>query len=171
MRILLMLAIEPGAEAKAAPEFHGLLDAYYLLSDAGLELVVASPAGGSAWAGSDRDDEAGQGLAERFKSDSRARDILNDLLPLDDVHAADFDAALCLGFGRFTWGAANGGRAGQLIAELLALARPVAVISPRDAFPISDTGEGLLIVGRASRGPGIAARALLGVIGEAGSRK
>jgi hypothetical protein len=168
MRVLLILAIDPGAEANPAPEFDGLLEAYYLLSDADLELVVASPSGGSAWASSDRDDTAGKQVAQRFRGDRRARDILNDLLPLDDVHPADFDAALCLGFGRFAWGAGTDDRAGELIAELLALARPVAVISPRDATPITHTGEGLLIVGRTPRAAGMAARALLGFVGALG---
>ncbi|MEJ0065605.1 MAG: hypothetical protein WDM85_09265 [Caulobacteraceae bacterium] len=167
MRILLILAIEPGGEAGPAPEFDGLLEAYYLFCDAGLELVVASPSGGSAWAASDRAN-ASADLARRFRADPQARDTLNDLLRLEDVHAEDFVAAFCLGFGRFDWSGLAEDRAGALIWDLLMLGRAVAVISPGDAHPISGPGKGLLIIGRTPQTPGLAARALLGAIGRWG---
>ena len=163
MRILIILAIDPGDEARPAPEFDGLLEAYYLLTDAGAELVLASTLGGSAWASSAGDRPGDSALARRFRADHRVRDILNDLLRLEDIYAEDFAAALCLGFAKFKWGAEQD-RAGALIVELLALGKPVAVISPSQGLTISGAGEGLLMIGQIADAPRLAAGALLGAL-------
>jgi putative intracellular protease/amidase len=165
MRILIILNAGTDPQASVVPEFDGLIEAYYLFSDAGMEVVVASPDGGSAAAGSDRDATGNTQAIRRFKADRKARDVINDLLGLASVCAEDFDAAFCLGPGRFDGSLDTENRAGVLVAQLLAAAKPVAVIAPAPAFVPLDAGDGLLIIGKSIDAPRRAATALLGVLG------
>jgi putative intracellular protease/amidase len=119
MRILIILSTDAGAQAAGVLEFDGLIEAYYLFRDAGADVVVAAPGGGSA---SESLATAPFPAMQRFKSDRGARDALNDLVDLASVCAGDFDGAICLG--------AQSDAADLLIARLLAAAKPVALIAP-----------------------------------------
>ena len=105
MRILIILNADAGPQAGVVPEYNGLIEAYYLFRDAGIDVVLAAAGGGSASEStgtvSGRDDTAAARGLRRFSSDRQARDVMNDLVDLAYVCAEDFDAALCLGPQRF----------------------------------------------------------------------
>jgi hypothetical protein len=167
MRILIILNTDPEPQG-VTPVFDGLIEAYYLFCDAGVDVVVASPGGGSA-SGSTRKDAGRQEATasphlRRFKADRPARDVMNDLLDLASVCVGDFAAALCLG--PLSLGAPGNAeeRGGFLVAELLAAAKPVAIIAPSRPYASSEAINGLLIVGSSAEAPRLAARALLGAV-------
>ncbi len=116
MRILIILSSD--AESSA-----GLIEAYYLFRDAGMDVVVSAIGGGSA---SPPAATISSEVSQRFKSDRDARDVMNDLVDLGSVCADDFDAAIWFGAGTEL-------RAGALVKRLLAAAKPVAVIAPANA--------------------------------------
>jgi putative intracellular protease/amidase len=130
MRILIILS----ADAESST---GLIEAYYLFRDAGMDVVVSAIGGGSA---SPPAATTASEALQRFKSDRDARDVMNDLVDLGSVCAGDFDAAIW-------FGADTEPRAGGLVSRLLAAAKPVAVIAPANA-------------------PAQAAQTLLGVLGK-----
>jgi hypothetical protein len=169
MRILIILPADADSQGSVVPEFVGLIEAYYLFFDAGMDVVVAASGGGSAGeatgTGSGRDEIAAPQAIRRFKADRQARDVMNDLLDLASVCAGDFDAALCLGPQRFDGSAGVIDHAGILVAQLLAATKPVAVIAPVHAHTPLDAGNGLLIFGNSNEACRLAANALLGAIG------
>jgi putative intracellular protease/amidase len=128
MRILIILSVDAAAQADGVPEFDGLIDAYYLFRDAGLEVVVAAPGGGSA-----SEAPATARAMQRFKADREARDTLNDLVDLAAVCAGDFDGALWLASQGSNGIAGMENDVSALIVELLAAAKPVAMATPRPA--------------------------------------
>ncbi len=149
MRMLIILTGAANSQAYVLPEFDGLIEAYYLFRDAGLEVVVAAADGGSA---------SGplQTTSERFRIDREARDIMNDLLDLASVCVGDFDAALCVG--------PQDEGADALVALLLAACKPVAVVARLPANEPANPGNGLLIIGNSEKAPQLAAKALLGAL-------
>jgi DNA-binding transcriptional LysR family regulator len=169
MRILIILNADSDSQASAVREFDGLIEAYYLFCDAGIDVVVAALGGGSAgeatWTGSRRDEIAAPDAIRRFKADRQARDVMNDLLDLASVCAGDFDAAVCFGPPRFDGSAGVKDQAGVLVAQLLATTKPVAVIASVHAYAALDAGNGLLIFGNSNDARRLAANALLGAIG------
>ncbi len=169
MRILIILNADADSRTSVVREFDGLIEAYYLFRDAGMDVVVAASGGGSAGeptgTGSRRDETAAPHAIRRFKADRQARDVMNDLLDLASVCAGDFDAALCLGLQRFDDSAGVMDRAGVLVAQLLAVTKPVAVIAPVHDYAPLDAGNGLLIVGNGNEACRLAANALLGTLG------
>lgn len=169
MRILIILTADANSEAGSVPEFDGLIEAYYLFCDAGVDVVVAASGGGSAdeATGTDcsRDETAAPQAVRRFKTDRLARDVMNDLLDLAAVCAGDFDAALCFEPQGFDRCAGVEDQAGVLVAQLLAAAKPVAAIAPVHTCAALDAGNGLLIIGNGTAAPRLAANALLGAIG------
>jgi hypothetical protein len=147
MRILIILDADTGVG------FEGLIEAYYLFRDAGLEIVVAAPGGGSAG------EPTGAAMAvQRFKADRPARDVMNDLLDLASVCPDDFDAALCLDSFR------SDSPSRLLVTRLLAAAKPVAVIADAHGDRLPETGDGLLLIGNGTEAARLAANALLGAI-------
>jgi putative intracellular protease/amidase len=163
MRILIMLS--GGADSQAGVVQEYLIEAYYLFSDAGFEIVIAAPGGGSACvsirAKSDLDDTAEtQALRQRYNDDRRARDVMNDLVCLADVCAQDFDAALCLSSQAFNR-REDKDDATTVINQLLTAAKPVAMIGEPSACT-AEAGNGLLMIGRSSESLRLAATALLG---------
>jgi hypothetical protein len=165
MRILIILNAGADPQAGAVSEYDGLVEAYYLFVDAGMDVVLAAPGGGSASesskAGSGSKACAAQAI-RRFNADRQARDVTNDLVDLTCVCAEDFDAALCLSPQRYISRAGAKDHAGVLVDQLLAAAKPVAVISPAPTYPPAEAGNGLLIIGSSNDAPRLAANALLG---------
>jgi hypothetical protein len=166
MRILIILNAGGDRQAGVVPEYDGLIEAYYLFSDAGVDVVLATPGGGSAsestWTGSGRDDAAAAQALRRFNADRQAREVMNDLVDLAYVCAEDFDAALCLSPQGFNSGGGIKDHAGVLVDQLLAATKPVAVISSTPTCAHADAGNGLLIIGSSNEAPRLAANALLG---------
>ena len=164
MRILLILNTDAGSQAGAVPEYEGLIEAYYLFSDAGMEVVLAAEGGGSATE-SDRSvlDVDAPPAIRRFTADRRAREVMNDLVDLATVCADDFDAALCLDSRTFGQQPSVKGHADSLIGKLLAATKPVAVISTRPTS--AEAKNGLLVIGHTAKASLLAARALLGAVG------
>jgi hypothetical protein len=169
MRILIILNADADSHASVVREFDGLIEAYYLFCDAGMEVVVAASGGGSAseatGPGSNRDETVAPHAIRRFKADRQVRDVMNDLLDLASVCAGDFDAALCLGRQRVGGSVGVIDHAAVLVAQLLATAKPVAVIAPVRAYAPLDAGNGVLIFGNSNEAYPLAANALLGAIG------
>jgi hypothetical protein len=170
MRILIMLNAGVDPQAGVVPEYDGLVEVYYLFSDAGIEIVLAAPGGGSASQSSGtesrRDDTNATQPLRRYNADRRARDVMNDLVDLADVCAEDFDAALYLSPQTFNGDAGIKDHAAVVVNQLLAAAKPVAVIGEPPARTWTEAGNGLLMIGHSSEALRLAANALLGAAGD-----
>lgn len=102
------------------------VDAYYRVQDAGAEIVLASINGGYPWPALAREDEDMSIPAmQRFRQDRSARDELNDTLRLDQICVTDFDAGFWIGGAAHTTSPEA-----DLVARILALGKPVAIIGP-----------------------------------------
>ena len=93
---------------------------YFVFRDANVEVVLASPAGGSPLMEPAGDSNASTELMQRFRRDGTAIDEFSDTVSLDRVYADDFDAALCVGLPGAVWRPEPRTTAGVLIAKLLA---------------------------------------------------
>jgi hypothetical protein len=179
MRILIILIPDGAGGTPPVLRFDRFLEPYYLFVDAGIDLVLASPAGGDPLMRSrDGGRRAHTPLMARFMRDWPARDALSDTLGLAQVDLADFDGAFCIGAHGGTHGGAHGDAAGddpadgptvRTLRSLLRAGKPLAVvpgwIGPEGGPPVS--GDGLLIIGNGAAAPGRAARALMAAIGGA----
>jgi hypothetical protein len=164
MRILIILNADAASQPGAAPEYEGLIEAYYLFDDAGAEVVIVTPGGGSAYdAGFVADADAASSFG-RFKIDRRARDLMNDLVDIGEVCVDDFDAALCLQRQAVNGGVKIEGEAHILLERLLDANKPVAVIGAARFHESVATKNGLLILGYSRGAPSQAAKALIGAI-------
>ena len=166
MRILMILIPENDASAAnsdPAIRLERAAGPYYVFRDADVEVVLASPDGGSPlmeFSGSD----ASADIMQRFRQDRLAVDEFSDTLKLDQVYPDDFDAALCVGLPGSIWQPQHQNTAGALIARLLDAGKPVAVMpSGVDLVP-KGTGDGLLIVGDGSKSSIPIAEALMGAL-------
>jgi hypothetical protein len=139
--------------------------AYYVFHDSGIEVVLASPAGGSPWMGPASPGwESADGAVRRFRKDGPSREALTDTIRLDQAYAEDFDGALCFGSPGSIWRPEHGSPAASLIADFLVAAKPVAIMpSDLDLAP-HGTAEGLLITGDSAGAPLLAAHALIGAL-------
>jgi hypothetical protein len=164
MRILMILIPENDASApKSDPtvRLERAAGPYYVFRDADIEVVLASPDGGSPLM-EFSDSNAPAGVMQRFRQDRLAVDEFSDTISLDQVYPDDFDAALCVGLPGSIWQPQHQSTAGALIAKLLDAGKPVAVMpSGVDIIP-KGTGDGLLIVGDGSSIP--IAEALMGAL-------
>ena len=91
---------------------------------------------------------------------------MNDLVDLADVCAEDFDAALYLSPQTFNGDAGIKDHAAVVVNQLLAAAKPVAVIGEPPARTWTEAGNGLLMIGHSSEALRLAANALLGAAGD-----
>lgn len=140
------------------------LGVFCLLSDAGVDVVVASPLGGDPpflrLGPASTPSPAPSPQAER-----RARDALSETLSYSQTYPQDFDAAVCLG-ALDGLDASTAVGSYQLVAALLADGRPVAAVP---AGRLADRGpsEGLLIIGNRPGSVLPATSALLAALGRA----
>ncbi len=104
--------------------------------------------------------------ATRFRQDSLALDEFSDTLGLDQVYPDDFDAAFCVGLPDSIWRPEHKSSAGALIARMLDVGKPVAVMPSSIDLTPKGAGEGLLIVGDYSKSPVPIAQALIGAVRE-----
>lgn len=102
---------------------------YYLFKDAGAEIALASPRGGQPAIDPRSDDPADATESiQRFKRDREARALFADTLRLDQVDAADFDAAFITGGHGAMWDIAEDQRCAALIAAFHATNKPIALV-------------------------------------------
>lgn len=155
IRFLIIVADEAQAsETIPRPSLRDLAQVYYLLSDQGADVVVATAAGGFPR----RLDET-TGLADpflaRFRNDRRARDILADTLSLDQLAVEDFAGAFCIG-------SCSEVRAIGLTEALIAAFRsqgvPVAVLEPARE---QSARAGFLVLTDAAEAPLLSVQALV----------
>lgn len=102
---------------------------YYVLSDAGAELTIASPKGGQPPI--DPKSEAPDAQTESTKRFSRDQDLqtkLADTLKLADVNAADYDAVFYPGGHGPLWDLANDEKSIALIEAFYNAQKPVALV-------------------------------------------
>jgi putative intracellular protease/amidase len=150
MRILMIVA--PEGLNSAPLTIAQVIEPYYRFADSGAEVVLASLCGGASIPTTAGPNPTASVL--RFLSDSLAREALMDMLSLDQIFAEDFDAAYCFDAPQGPDATADH-PASRLLAELLAAARPVALLS-------SGADKGMVITGGL---PGPAVGALLGALG------
>jgi putative intracellular protease/amidase len=102
--------------------------AYYAFLDAGADLTLASPKGGStpidprSFASS-----ASAPSVERFRADSVARTVLADALRLEQIDISDFDAAFYPGGHGALWDLPTDPHCQRITNGLLCSAKPVAL--------------------------------------------
>lgn len=167
MRILMMLIPEPAAngDGSAIVRLDRSAGPYYTFTDAGIEVVLASPLGGPPRMESSGATDELEYFLQRLGSDQVAMDGFSDTLRFDQVCTVDFEAAFCIGVPDAIWRPEHAGSAGALIARFLDAGKPVAVIpSCLDLTP-KGTGRGQLFVGDVSESSLPLAEALMGAIG------
>jgi len=161
----MMLMEGRGNSLSRALGLEHVVEPYYLLHDAGAEVVVVSALGGHPPLPDVRKRSARAiAVLERFRDDHRARDALSDTLKFTQICPGDFDGGICIGALEGQTAADDTTAAQNLIAALLAAGKPVAVV-PGDLLSTPQGPlEGLLIIGDQVRSPTRAAKALLAVL-------
>jgi hypothetical protein len=161
MSILIVLASDMGTSTDDwVNRLNSFAGAYYLFKDHGVELALASPSGGWPWPGLGPHSSELTGSFARLAQDLAAREELADTLSLAQVCVDDFEGAYCVGLVGPIWRSAQEGSAEGMLAQFLAVGKPVAVIpSILDLSPYG-SGKGLLITGEAAEAALLAAHAL-----------
>ncbi|MFM2475722.1 type 1 glutamine amidotransferase domain-containing protein [Celerinatantimonas sp. MCCC 1A17872] len=102
---------------------------YYTFLDAGVELTLASIAGGQPPLDPKSDDPQSQTeFTHRFKADTKAQQALANTLALADVNGAEFDAIFYPGGHGPLWDLAENTDSIKLIEQTLSSHRPVAAV-------------------------------------------
>jgi len=102
---------------------------YYVFTDAGAQVTVASPKGGQPPIDPKSDDPANQTPAQdRFKADAGAQAVLAKTHRLDSVSAADFDAVFYPGGHGPLWDLAEDPASIRLIESFYDSGKPVAAV-------------------------------------------
>ena len=102
---------------------------YYVLSDAGVEITLASPKGGQPPV--DPKSEAPDSQTEatiRFNNDSTVKALLANTFKLSEVKAESFDAVFFPGGHGPLWDLSNNKESIELIQNFLELNKPVAAV-------------------------------------------
>lgn len=102
---------------------------YYALKDAGIDITLASPAGGQPPLDPKSDaPDAQTDATRRFKADPAAQAALADTRTLDAIRAPDFDAVFYPGGHGPLWDLAEDARSIALIETMLGAEKPVALV-------------------------------------------
>jgi putative intracellular protease/amidase len=102
---------------------------YYVFTDAGASVTVASPKGGQPPIDPKSDDPASQTPAQiRFKGDSAAKAVLANTVRLDSVASEDFDAVFYPGGHGPMWDLAEDPASIKLIESFYDSGKPVAAV-------------------------------------------
>lgn len=102
---------------------------YYFLTDKGVEVTLASPAGGQPPIDPTSDKPENQTEATiRFKADEPLQEKLSRTLPLAEVSADDFDAVFYPGGHGPLWDLAESADSARLIESFYGLQKPVALV-------------------------------------------
>ncbi|HEY2049759.1 MAG TPA: hypothetical protein VGH03_10480 [Caulobacteraceae bacterium] len=165
MRILVMLTAGAQNRRRQPLGLDQVVEPYYVLHDAGAEVVVASVQGGyPPFHGARKRSACALAALQRFHDDRRTRDAISDTLKFAQIYQEDFDGGICIGALDEEMVLADARTALDLIAALLAAGKPVAVV-PGDLLPAAwGPLEGLLIIGDRACSPPRAAKALLAAL-------
>ena len=102
---------------------------YYYLADKGVEVTLASPAGGQPPIDPSSDKPENQTEATiRFKADKALQEKLSKTLPLADVSAQDFDAVFYPGGHGPLWDLAESEDSVTLIESFYGMEKPVSFV-------------------------------------------
>ena len=102
---------------------------YYVFKDAGLDVTLASPAGGQPPLDPKSDEVAFQTAAtHRFRADPEAERALANTRRLDGIDASDFDAVFYPGGHGPLWDLTEDPRSIALIESTLAAGKPLGVV-------------------------------------------
>jgi hypothetical protein len=167
MRILLILIPENDASAaKSDPavRLERVVGPYYVFRDVDVEVVLASPDGGSPLMEFAGDRNAASEMMRRFRQDRMAIDEFSDTISLQQVYTDDFDAAFCVGLPGSIWRPEHESTAGALISRLLDAGKPVAIMPSGVDLAPKGVGDGMLIVGDDPKSSVPVAQALLGAV-------
>jgi putative intracellular protease/amidase len=169
MRILMMLTAGLGDRPKRPLGLDQVVEPYYLLHDAGAEMVVVSVLGGDPPVrGAHTRSARAIAVLKRFHQDRRARDAISDTLKFVQVYPEDFDGGICIGALEEQVASDDASAALRLVNALLAAGKPVAVVPGDLVLAPQGLLEGPLIIGNKARSPRLAARALLAALDAAG---
>ena len=107
---------------------------YYVLSDAGAEITLASPAGGQP----PLDPKSAEAdfltdATRRFDADAQAQAALANTLKLSGIKADEYDALFYPGGHGPLWDLAEDGHSVNLIESMSAAGKPVAAVCPAPA--------------------------------------
>jgi hypothetical protein len=100
---------------------------YFALDDAGISMVVATPAGGQPATTRVAAISTVAAMPDRFRRDTRARDIFADTLMIEQVFAADFDAMIAVAATDGLWDLVENDCAARIVDQLARLGRPVVL--------------------------------------------
>ena len=133
---------------------------YYVFTDAGAEVTVASPKGGQPPIDPKSDDPANQSAAQdRFKADEKAQAVLANTRRLDTVSAGDYDTVFYPGGHGPLWDLAEDPVSIKLIESFYNSDKPVATVCHAPAcFAMSSTTANPSSRGSGSRGSPIRRR-------------
>jgi putative intracellular protease/amidase len=154
------------AEGDAVVRLERAVGPYYVFRDADVEVVLASPGGGSPSMEFDAESGVSTEIVERLRRDRTAIDEFSDTISLDQVYIDDFGAAFCVGHPGAIWRPNSDNSAAGLIARLLDAGKPVAVLPSGIDLDPKGASDGLLIVGDGSKSSIMVAQALLGALHE-----
>ena len=161
MSILIVLVSDATSGSNWAFRLNGFAQAYYLFKDEGVELTLASSAGGWPWPGLARRHAEVTGSVARLAEDSAAREELADTISVDQVCVEDFDGVYCVGLPGPIWRPEGEGSVAAVLARFLDSGKPVAVIPSHLDLSPRGAGNGLLITGEAAESALLAAQTLL----------
>jgi hypothetical protein len=164
MRILMMLTAGRGSRSSRPLGLHHVIEPYYVLQDAGTEVVVVSLLGGDPpFRGSRTWSAQAITALERFRGDRQARDAISDTLAFAQIFPEDFDGGICIGALERQAEGDDAVAALRLVTALLASGKRVAVV-PGDLFAPQAPLEGVPTTGDQVRSPRLAAKALLAAL-------
>lgn len=128
---------------------------YYAFKDAGVEVVVASPAGGQAPIDPKSELEGFQTAATvRYDADSETQKVVANTLVLTEANVEDFDAIFYPGGHGPLWDLTDNTDSIQLIEKFLAANKPVAAVchAPAALLNVKDSSGEYVIKGKAVSG-------------------
>lgn len=128
---------------------------YYAFKDAGLEVVVASPAGGQPPIDPKSEAEGFQTPATvRYYADSETQKVVANTLVLTDANVEEFDAVFYPGGHGPLWDLTDNKDSIKLIEQFLAANKPVAAVchAPAALLNVKDSSGDYAIKGKAVSG-------------------